>query len=122
MPYPDLDCQFLLYSDKTTSKSYQIHPSGLPDIGRLIEGRADFWINPSLTKEQKKKRLILGDWSSIGWPEYKVSAVRELLGKLLTDNFEIYMWQNGHLLSMNQDNLYLIVTAHTHMTLRVKRA
>ena len=116
MPYPDLDFKFLFYSDKKALKIHQTRPSGLPDISRLAKGKSDFWLSPSLAKELKKKTLIL---SAFVWSYYKASAVRDLLSNLIKDGFEIYMWQNGNLIKLKQDNLTLIFHEEFNINLKL---
>ena len=59
MPYPHLNCEPLFYTESSAVKTYQTRPSGVPDYSRLAKGLPDFWLSPSMAKEQKKKKLIL---------------------------------------------------------------
>ena len=108
MPYPDLNCQDFMYSAEKDSVRHQTRPSGRPDFAYMVKGRSDYWLSPSLTREQKKKTLILADWSARGWTSYKKSAVSALLARMMRDGFELY----GDLLKMNDGCLNLITDAH----------
>lgn len=108
MPYPHIDCQFLMYSDVKAAMTHQTRASALPDFSYLAKGRSDYWIAQSPAREQKRKTLILADWSASKPMYYKMSEVKALLTQLMTDGFEIYLWQTDHLLKMQENNLALL--------------
>ncbi|MDP3560576.1 MAG: AAA family ATPase [Legionellaceae bacterium] len=64
------------------------------DVDRFAEGASDFWIDPE-KKERKQKKLLLADWRLRSWTEEQIEALQLSLKTLLSENFSLFIEQNG---------------------------
>lgn len=86
--------RFLYYMEKSSSDNYSFEPQGQLDVGRLIRNEAPFKSsNPAM--EEKKKVLVLNDWTIDHWSDEKRKKVAKLLNKLHDDGFVIHFSYNG---------------------------
>lgn len=98
----------------TEADKYSIEPTGPFDFNRLVNGKADFWISPTPETNLRPRHLVLNDWTLA---HKDVSYLKAVYEKLLTlilppHHFEVSMYQNGELVSLNKDNIELLFDLH----------
>ena len=90
----------------TQKASKQIAPE------RLLQGKSDYWVDSYPISCQRKKLLVLTDWTlyerALRSDFVYLDRVKEILLKLLTEDesgFEIWVWQETDLVPLNISNL-----------------
>ncbi|KTD43785.1 AAA family ATPase [Legionella oakridgensis] len=67
-----------------------------------------YWRTPTMSQQQKKKKLILADWTALGWSDKKITEIRTSLEQLMHEGFSLYLWQNGAIVPLQQEQLALL--------------
>ncbi|MDX2345557.1 MAG: hypothetical protein QNK11_01585 [Legionella sp.] len=78
--------------DKLSSKeAYTRHETGNASVERLLQRQDDYWIKDgnASKKDAPKKVLILHDWISHAWPEYKCLALKDRLLECIDLGYEV---------------------------------
>lgn len=85
------------YYDETQSTVLHTRtPTGNLDVKELIEGRP-CWISPVQPRLEKKKTLILADWTATHWSDKKITEVQQALRALIEQGFTLYFWDKDRL-------------------------
>ncbi len=96
--------EFLYYIEKQGWVNYTRNPVGKLAVNELIAGKP-CWVPPTLPSIEKQKTLILADWSMPAWTSEKTAQVKKVLSELRSQGFSIYIFCNGQVSPLQQDDL-----------------
>ncbi|WP_419418832.1 AAA family ATPase [Legionella sp. D16C41] len=92
------------FLDKREAITYSHQPTGNLVVSRLLKNQPA-WQKISLAQGLKQKSLLLTDWTLGHLKGEKLLAVQQVLMKLLKDGFNLYLWQDGEVKKLTQENL-----------------
>src|ERR1044072_8408349 len=103
--------EIFYYYDKTNEIEYNRIPQGgeTLDISRMAR-QLPAWKKLKPTDKKKQKTLILTDWTAaVDWKDDKnLDKAKQIILHLLQEGFPVYIWQDGHFISLKTDNLDLL--------------
>ncbi|ASQ46370.1 DUF5617 domain-containing protein [Legionella clemsonensis] len=87
-----------------TATEYSYAPIGQPDLNRLLRNQP-YWRLTQSSARLQKKQLLFADWSMSKWSEERLQEVIKKLNELMSDGFELYIWHQGNIVLLNQEDL-----------------
>lgn len=94
------------YEMEIEGNEYTSHPTDDPVVERMLQSHPDYWLKNQPTRVDRKKTLILTDWT-LQYSLHKTRAKATLL-ELLTEGeqgFEILVWKNRVLTPLTKETL-----------------
>jgi hypothetical protein len=85
---------WLFYQKRIDDTQFDREPPGNLVPTRLIEGKSDYWFKSANQQIQRKKTLLLCDWSLDEDSEIRLRDCKKKIGYLLDSGFSVYLWQN----------------------------
>ncbi|MBA2655499.1 MAG: AAA family ATPase [Tatlockia sp.] len=102
MPYPSI-----FYHKLKNTVQYVFKTQVQFHVGKFIRSQP-YWKKLNLAAEEKKKSLILADWTASGWSEDRINEHTRVISKLLEDGFTLFIWQNGQVKPLTKSNLSIL--------------
>ena len=102
MTYPSV----FYYQSKVNEPDYGTSQPGEISPIRLVKQRP--YRKKPYRNEDKKKTLILSDWTALKWLPEKQKDAMTAIKKLMDDGFEIYIWQDPNVILLSENNLSIL--------------
>lgn len=103
-----------------TATEYSYAPIGQPDLNQLLRSKP-YWRQTKSVARLQKKQLLVADWRMHRWTREQLNGVIKKLQECVNDGFELYIWHEGKLHPLREDNLNNLLMLPTSYTIQPHR-